>query len=183
MAIVGDTILTCLKDYIGLISCEVTEPGSGLFINSLPGISNELLQAITDYEAETYKATWDEIQQETILLFRSALLAELNKCYQINKMPTVECIACENKELLAVALWYLLGSMVMNTALKNWNNSRYSTIDRESVEEIRAEYRVSFERELTNAVQGIDVEKSDCLQKETTCLQQNGRIHYRESLM
>lgn len=180
---VGTTIIDCLKDYVGLISCEETTPGSGLFINHLPGISNELLQAITDYESETYKATWDQLQQEAILLFRSSLLAELNKCYQINKMQTVECIACENKELLALPLWYLMGSVIMNAALKSWNNSRYSTVDRETVEEIRDEYRVAFEKELANAVQGIDVEKSDCLTTEKSCLQQNGRIHYRESLM
>lgn len=180
---IGVTILACLKDYVGLISCAEAEPGSGLFINNLPGISNELLQAITDYESETYKATWDQIQQEAILLFRSSLLAELNKCYQINQMQTVECIACEHKDLLALALWYLLGSTIMNTALKSWNNTRYSTIDRQAVEEIRDEYRVAFEKELANAVQGIDVEKSDCLNTEKTCLQQNGRVHYRESLM
>ncbi len=158
-------------------------PGSGLFINDLPGISNELLQAVTDYESETYLRTWQQVQQEAILLFRSSLLVELNKCYQINKMPTVECIACEHKELLALSLWYLLGSQVMNLALKNWNNTRFSTVDREAVEEIRDEYRVRFESELANAVQGIDVEKSACLNTETNCLQQNGRIHYRESLM
>lgn len=180
---IGTVILECLEDYIGLISCEEVTPGSGLFINSLPGISNELLQAITDYESESYTNTWRDLQKEAILLFRSSLLAELNKCYQINKMPTVECIACANKELLALALWYLLGSTIMNAALKDWNNSRYSTVDRQSVEEIRDEYRVSFERELTVAVQGVDVEDSPCINNENKCLQQNGRIHYRESLM
>lgn len=180
---IGTQILACLTDYIGLKACEETQPGSGLFINDLPGISNELLQAITDYESETYLETWRQLQQEAILLFRSSLLAELNKCYQINKMPTVECIACENKELLALPLWYLLGSQVMNLALKNWNNTRFSTVDREAVEEIRDEYRARFETELANAVQGIDVEKSACLSTENDCLQQNGRVHYRESLM
>lgn len=179
----ASTILTCLTDYIGLVSCDQPEPGSSLFINDLPGISSELIQAITDYEAETYLKTWSIIQKETILLFRSRLLTELNKCYQINKMDIVECIACENKELLAVALWYLLGSQVMNWALKNWENSRYSTVDRQAVEEIRDDYRITFEQEIANAVQGIDVEKSDCVLKDNHCLQQNGRIHYRESLM
>lgn len=180
---IGTTILGCLKDYIGLKTCTESTPASGLFINSLPGISNEVIQSITDYESESYVNTWNDIQQEAILLFRSSLLAELNKCYQINKMATVECIACQNRDLFAVALWYLLGSIVMNTALKDWNNSRYATVDRESVTEIRDEYRVSFERELTFAVQGIDVEESPCLNTEAQCLQQNGRIHYREPLL
>lgn len=177
------TILACLTDYIGLVSCEESTPDSGLFINSLPGISNELLQRITDYEAESYKQTWQDLQKEGILLFRSSLLAELNKCYQINQMATVECIACENKELLAVPLWYLMGSVIMNAALKDWNNSRYSTVDRQTVEEIRDEYRLCFERELGYSVQGIDIEKSACIRNEKNCLQQNGVIHYREPLL
>lgn len=180
---VGTTILACLLDYIGLRGCGTAEPGSGLFINDLPGISSELIQEITEAEEQTYLATWNNIQRQSILMFRSQLLSQVNQCYQVNKMATIECLACENRELLSVSLWYLLGHQTMVWALNNWNNSRFSTVDRQSVEEIKDHFFNMFENELSAAVQGIDIEQSDCIENEKTCLQQNGRIHYRDSLM
>lgn len=179
----GTAILTCLTNYVGLQACEETEPGSSLFVNDLPGISSELVQMITEGEEETYLVTWAKIQQQAILMFRSKLLAQLNECYQINKMATVECIACENKELLSVALWYLMGFKITTWALNNWNNTRFSTVDRQSVEELGSQFYVDFEMELKNAVLGIDVENSDCIENEDSCIQANGRIHNRESMM
>lgn len=179
----GTVILACLTDFIGIKTCAETEPGSGFHVNDLPGISSEVLQVITEAEEETYLNTWNQIQKRTILMFRSMLMAQLNQCFQINKPETVECLACENKDLLSTALWYLMGQQSMVQALNNWNNSRYSTVDRQSVEEIRDYYYSQFEVELSNAVQGIDVGCSDCINNERNCVQQNGKIHTRYSLM
>lgn len=180
---IAQVILTCLTGYIGIRTCADDQPGSGLYINDLPGISNEVLQMVTDYESETYLQTWKEIEERTILQYRTRLMAKLNECYQINQMDTVECIACENQELLALSLWYLFGYQIMVQALLNWNNTRFTTVDRVNVEEIRDYYFAEFERELTFAVQGIDVEDSDCVNNEKECLQQNGKVHFRWSVM
>lgn len=181
----GTLILECLTGYVGLMACGpvIPEPESGLYINQLPGISNEVLQTITDAEEETFVNTWEQIEKRGILMFRSQLMGELNKCYQVNKMDTVECIACEHRELLSVAFWYLLGHLVMVQAIINWNHSHFTTVDRTSVEEIRDHYFNQFEIELQNAVKGINVEESTCIDTEEHCLLQNGRIHFRDSLM
>lgn len=180
----AQTILECLTGFIGLRDCDAeTEPGSGLFINDLPGISSEVLQTITEAEEETYKTTWDNIERATILSFRSQLMAQVNKCFQINKMETVECLACENKDLLSISLWYLMGQQVMLWALYNWNNSRFSTVDKKSVEEITAYYSSQFDIEISSAVKGIDITCSACVNNEKECVVQNGPIHQRWSLM
>lgn len=177
----GTVILQCLTGYIGLISCDETTPGSELYINDLPGISSEVIQVITKPSDETFVATWEDIEKRGILMFRSQLMAELNKCYEVHKMDTVECLACENAELLSVALWYLLGHLVMVQALINWNVTHFTTVDRTSVEEIRDYYFNQFQVELNAAVKGIDVENSICA--EDKCITQNGTYHFRDSLM
>jgi hypothetical protein len=178
----GTTILECLTGYIGLYSCDGLEPGSGLYINDLPGISSEVLQLITDPEEETFANTWANIEKRAILRFRTELLSQVNQCYQVNDMDVVECLACAYKDLLSVPLWYLLGNFAMIEALSSWQNSHLSTINRVSVEEIRDQYFVDFQRELAAAVKGIDVLNSDCIEKKC-CLPQNGRVFFRESMM
>lgn len=182
---IGSVILACLFDYIGIERCddpETVEPGSGLFISDLPGMTNAVIQAITDPEDETYIVTWKKIQNRAILTFRTHLLSELNKCLQINKMDTIECLACENKELFALALQNLLGSFTMIQALYNWNLSRYSTTDKKAVEDMKDYYFSQFQTELATAVQGIDILNSDCIVKENTChVAKNGRISIQQS--
>jgi hypothetical protein len=180
---VATVILECLTGFVGIHTCDTEEPGSGLYISDLPGISTELIQAITNSEDETFVVTWEKIEKDTILSFRSQMLAKLNECLQINKMATVECLVCENADLLAVAYRYLLGKNLMIWALYNWENSRFSTVDKTAVEEIRDFFQVEYERELAAAVQGIDVVDSDCIVNENACIQQNGNISYRDSVM
>lgn len=177
-------ILTCLTGFIGLKGCGAQSvPGSGLFINSLPGITLEMVDKIADSEQITYVGVWNEVEQRAIMQFRTAFMAQLNKCYQINQRATVECIACENKDLLATSLWYLLGHELMIERIYSNRINSYTTIDEDEAKELRDYYMATFEKELEYAVQGIDVKNSDCVQDETDCLQQNGPIHYRESAM
>lgn len=177
-------ILDCLTGFIGLDGCGVTEPASGLFINSLPGITLKRVDSIADHEQVTYKGVWQDVEKRAILRFRTQLMTQLNKCYQINERETVECIACEFKELLATPLWYLLGHELMIETIYSDRVNRYTTIDKAQAEELRDYYMAEFEKEIQAAVQGIDVENSDCVNNETDCpLQQNGAIHSRESGM
>lgn len=177
------TIVECFTGFIGILGCNTSTPGSGLYINSLPGVTLEMVDKIADAEQVTYLGVWAEVEQRGILRFRTALMAKLNECYQINQRATVECIACENKDLLATSLWYLLGSELMVERIYSNRINRYTTIDKEQAVELRDHFSVEFERELALAVQGIDVESSDCVDNETDCLQQNGPVHWRESAM
>ena len=180
---IASTILNCLTGYVGITTCTDEEPGSGLFIDSLPGVSPEMLQAIAEPNTPDYISEWSKIEHRAILAFRSLLLAKLNECYEIHNFSTAECIACENQDVLAVALWYLFGHYVMGAALASWTNSRFSTVDRQQVEELQADYYVQFERELTNAMRGIDLCQDKCIQQnEPGCVVPNGRISFRESL-
>lgn len=177
-------ILSCFTDFIGLAGCQTGEPASGLYINSLPGITLERVDKIANSEQVTYIQVWHEVQKRTLLRFRTSFMAELNKCYQINERATVECIACENKDILSTSLWYLLGHELMIENIYSNRINRYTTIDKEEAKELRDYYLVQYEKELEYAVQGINVEKSDCLVNETDCpIQQNGSIHFRESMM
>ncbi|MCW3466497.1 hypothetical protein [Chitinophaga nivalis] len=177
------SILQCLTGYIGLMGCGSAEPGSGLYINSLPGISLEMMDNIADAEQKTFLGVWNEIQKRGILSFRTYFMAQLNKCYQINQWDTVECLACENRDLLSTCLMYLLGHELMIERIYSNRINRYTTIDLDEAKELKDYYISKFQNELPLAVQGIDVEKSDCIVKETDCMQENGPIHYRESLM
>lgn len=177
-------ILQCFTDFIGLQGCHLGEPASGLFINSLPGITLERVDKIADSEQVTYVGVWNDVQKRALLRFRTSFMAELNKCYQINERTTVECIACENKDLIATSLWYLLGHEMMIENIYSNRVNRYTTIDKEESKELSAFYLTRYEEELAAAVQGINVEQSDCLDNETDCpIQQNGNIHFRESMM
>lgn len=177
------SIIECFTGYIGILGCNSQEPGSGLYINSLPGITLEMVDGIADSEQITYLGVWNDVQKRSILRFRTLLMARINECYQINQRETIECIACENKDLLATSLWYLLGSELMTERIFTNRVNRYTTIDEAEAERLCSYFDEEMERELKLAVQGIDVELSDCLAKEKDCLQQNGPIHWRESAM
>ena len=182
MAVTPD-IIQCLTGFIGILGCNAQEPGSGLYINSLPGITLEKIDSIADAEQVTYLGVWKEVEKRALLSFRTVLMAGLNKCYQINERETVECIACEYRDLLATSIRYLLGRELMDELIYSTRINRYTTIDREEAKELRDHYQVAFEQELKYALQGINVEASDCILDETDCPQQNGDIHYRESMM
>lgn len=182
MAVTPD-IIECLTGFIGILGCNSQEPGSGLYINSLPGITLEKIDSMADAEQITYIGVWREVEKRGLLRFRTALMSGLNKCYQINERATVECIACEYDDLLATSLWYLLGRELMDELIYSDRVNRYTTIDKEQARELRDHYQITYEEELKAALQGINVEQSDCITDETDCPQQNGDIHYRESMM
>lgn len=179
-----DTVIfTCLDGLVGIDSCDsATPPPSGLYINELPGMTIELLQMITQKEDETYMATWDKIYKNAIIRFRTAAMAQLNECYQVNEQGTVECIVCENVQLLSTAFWYLLGNVATVHALASWRTNNFTTLRKPEIEQLSAIYFTEFQKELKYAVQGIDVRKSECMQQETDCPQPNGSISIRFSM-
>jgi hypothetical protein len=55
--------MDCINGYIGVKGCPGEEnPPSGIFINHLPGISFKSLAGLTDFDANTVRELWLQIQ-------------------------------------------------------------------------------------------------------------------------
>jgi len=67
----------CLQNYIGLMGCSSAMPESGLYLNDLPGMSNELLQSIGSPDQKSYIETYNSIQRVTFQKLKSDLYTSL----------------------------------------------------------------------------------------------------------
>ncbi len=153
-----------LKGYIGLISSESVEAPSGLYIDALPDISLSLLEDISRTD-EDETDTWSRIEWRGILKFRTLFITEVNKCHKVTDIRLCECLILSNKEILATALWYLLGAEVMLTRRAS-SRLNAATLDRTKSKELRAYFEDQFAKELTTAVNGIDIHASECFGEE-----------------
>ncbi len=153
-----------LKGYIGLLSGGSVEAESGLYIDALPDISLQVLEDITTNEQDGCE-TWSRIEDRGILKFRTLFIAEVNKCHKVHDIEVCECLIQSNKEILATALWYLLGAEVMLTRRAS-ARINMATIDRNKPKELRAYFEDQFQKELTIAVNGIDIHASECFAED-----------------
>lgn len=71
--------MDCLKDYIGLTGCGVQNPASGLFINSLPGISLKAIDSLADADQVNYVGVWNDIQIRAIKRLELNVISEMAK--------------------------------------------------------------------------------------------------------
>lgn len=149
--------MTCLAGYVGLKICgnEISE--SGLFINSLPGISLESIDKIAESEQISYAGVWADVQAEAAIRFYVDVVTEITKCYSVNPYCDYEEIICDNKLKLAVAWRYLLGNQLMLFRLYTTRLNRFTTIDLDQAAQLRDFYQVEYEKALAQAVQIIDV--------------------------
>lgn len=154
--------MNCLDGYIGLRVCGTKSSASGLFINSLPGISLESVDKIADSEQMTYAGVWRDVQAEAQARFFVDVIDEISKCYQVNPYCDYENIICSNKQVLANAWRYLLGNQLMLFRLYTSRLNRFTTVDLKDAAELRDLYQTEYERSLKQAVKLIDV-SSCCL--------------------
>lgn len=157
--------MDCLKGYIGIDNAPAAE--SGLYLTALPDISIISLEKTDDSGRDDFKIKMDEVEMRAILKFRTLFTIEFNRCFRVNKREIIECIICENKALLAVALWYLLGAEFMFERISSSRVNRYTTIDKIKAQKLRAEFEETFHIELAAAIPGIDIESSTCIESET----------------
>lgn len=75
--------MDCLFDYIGLAGCGSTEPASGLFINSLPGISLKSIDSLASTEQDSYIGVWKDVQTRAIKRLELAVFSEISKNLKI----------------------------------------------------------------------------------------------------
>jgi hypothetical protein len=172
--------MDCLKGYIGILGCAAPAetPGSGLYINQLPGVSLEVIEGIADDEQETYLGVWADVEMRGLLKFALAVKAELNKCYRTTDKEVVACLICGSKDLFAVALWYLLGCELMIERSSSTRLNRFTTIDREDAEKLKVEFFTEFQAALIDAVASIDPTDNDCVEG---CAESNADIRFVES--
>lgn len=76
-------MITCLTDTIGLTGCGTSTPVSGLFINSLPGISLKSLEYLADAEQKNYSGVWSDVQVRSQGRLMMDVYRELSKRYKI----------------------------------------------------------------------------------------------------
>jgi hypothetical protein len=74
----------CLTGYVGLRGCSQGTPGSGLIVNSLPGMPMELLQSIVTGDTLTVQAQWEEVEQTAQAELLIDTTALFNQRYQLN---------------------------------------------------------------------------------------------------
>jgi hypothetical protein len=73
----------CLRDFIGILGCGNPIPESGLFINSLPGISLESIQKIANSEQKTYVGVWNDVQTRALRILQQRVQEEFKKRYRL----------------------------------------------------------------------------------------------------
>ena len=153
-----------LKGYVGLISNSSQVAPSGLYVDALPDISLQTIEDIVTDEDDCGEA-WSRIEDRAILKFRTLFIAEVNKCHKITDIKICECLIISNKEVLATALWYLLGAEVMLTR-RSSSRINVATIDRNKSKELRDYFESQFQKEFSTAVASIDIHSSECFPEE-----------------
>jgi len=163
--------MDCLKGYIGIDSVSAEQ--SGLCLTALPDISITSINKIDPADLGDFTEMMANVEMRAILKFRTLFTIEFNRCFRVNKREVIECIICENKALLAVALWYLIGAEFMFERINSTRVNRFTTIDKIKAQKLRQEFDETFHSELAAAIPGIDIESSACIETE---LEHSGSI-------
>jgi len=163
--------MDCLVGFIGLAS-SIGVSGSGLYLNTLPNITILSTNKIADSDQIDQTKVMADIETRAINRFRTQFIIERNKCWRVSKRNIAECLICENREILAVALQYLMAAELMTERINSERINRFTTIDRMTAQKSRVEFEEIFYTELHVAVLGIDIQESDCFEHltENNCL-------------
>lgn len=81
--------MTCLENFIGLKGCGSEEPESGIYVNSLPGISTLLASKIADNEQITWAGLWSDVQDRAIKKFTTSVI----KAFKTQKAQRIKSVA------------------------------------------------------------------------------------------
>lgn len=153
--------MNCFLNHIGLLYCGAgvyDQPSSGVFLNSLPGISIENIDKIADSEQVTYIGVWNDVQAFALAQFRLDLMTEINKCYDINTDCDWDEMICDNTTELTTAWKYLLGVSLMIFRLNSDRVNRWTTIGRDEAKELRDFYQIEYEKALKQGVLLMDTD-------------------------
>ena len=151
--------MQCFNDYIGLSFCAgaYESPASGIYINSLPGISIESLDKIADQEQINYLGVWEDVQSNALAQFRIDIISEMNKCYSLNCDCDYDALICENDEVLTQAWKYILGIWILIFRINSNRFNLYTRLTIDQAKELKDFYQVEYEKFLTSGVSCMDV--------------------------
>lgn len=151
--------MVCFIDYIGLSLCAgaYTAPASGIYINSLPGLSIESIDKVADQEQINYIGVWDDVQTNALQQFRLDVMAEMRKCYELNCDCDYDALICENLEVLTQPWKYVLGIWILLFRINSNRLNRFTTIDVTQAKELKDYYQAEYEKFLSSAVLCMDI--------------------------
>lgn len=159
--------MECLIDYIGFFNCANADaPASGMYINTLPGISLESIDKIANNEQVTYLKVWQDAQAEASIRFKLDFIRKINECYTLSRKCDYEDIICDNIDHLLVAWRYLLGNQLMLYRIHSTRLNRFTTIDKKDAEDLAAFYYSEYVSALDTSMKLVDV--SGCCEQECT---------------
>lgn len=150
--------MQCFIDHIGLSLCAgvYESPASGIYINSLPGLSIESIDKIADKEQLNYRGVWNDVQVNALAQFRLDLMMEVQKCYQIDPSCDYDAMFCDNIEALTQAWKYILGVWVLLYRINSNRMNRYTTLTIDQARELRDYYQAEYEKFLAQGVKVMD---------------------------
>lgn len=88
-----------------------------------------------------------------------------------------DALACNNKDVFTLPLWYLLGSSLMMFRLNTNRLNRYTTVDKKQAEELKAFFDSEYKTAHATALDGIDLNLSD------SCLECHAQLQTHEARM
>jgi len=151
--------MECFVDYIGLSSCAgaYQAPASGIYINSLPGLSLESIDKVADQEQINYLGVWTDVQANAVQQFKIDVMAEMNKCYELDCDCDYPALICENIEVLTQSWKYLLGIWVLIFRINSNRLNRYTTVNIEQAKELKDYYQAEYDKFLKSSVACMDI--------------------------
>lgn len=156
--------MDCLTDYVGILVCaDADVPDSGLYINSLPGISLESIVKIAVDDQATYLGVWADVQKAAQARFKVDFIAAITKCFRLSKKCDYEDLICDNKEILVNAWMMLLANQLMQFRVYSTRLNRFTTVDLPAAKELVEFYQLEYEKALTQAAQLCDISSCECV--------------------
>ncbi len=148
----------CLIDYVGIKICEdQDEVDSGVWINSLPGISLESIDKTASEDQVTYVQLWADVQAEAWEILKLDFIAAVDECYDIGCDFDIDDVICTNKNKVLNAWRYLLGSQLMIFRINTSRLNRFTTVDADQAQKLADYYQAKYEATLYQAVKVIDM--------------------------
>jgi len=151
--------MQCFIDYIGLSLCAgaYEAPASGIYINSLPGLSIESIDKVADQEQINYVGVWEDVQTNALQQFKIDIMAEMQKCYQLNCECDYDDLICQNVDVLTQSWKYILGIWVLIFRINSNRLNRYTTIDIPQAKELKDFYQAEYEKFLSASVKCMNI--------------------------
>jgi len=78
--------MDCFKNYIGVLGCGAETPDSGIYINTLPGVTLESIDAVASQEAVTFINVFSDIEDRAILKMKQDIVTKLRERYRLKNI-------------------------------------------------------------------------------------------------